>query len=250
MPIPKPKDNEKEDVFISRCMSNDTMKTDYPKVKQRLAICFTSWRGKGKIEDEEVVAESDGIIKIPVDSKLAVDIDTKVIVISDRLGISALYSLNRKRIIEYYFDEYKKWTAGKAIEWYNSHKSIKAQPEEQAKKFFKVDEEKRIVYGVALVPWEIDLQGDIMTEEEVENAAHAFVENFQNIDEMHKVSGLGTLLESYLAPVDFEMNGVKITKGSWVLVTRAKKSVWEKIKNNELVGYSIGYSGEREEIDA
>lgn len=48
MPIPKPKDGETEDDFISRCMSNDTMKEEYPDNDQRLAICFQQWKDKDK----------------------------------------------------------------------------------------------------------------------------------------------------------------------------------------------------------
>lgn len=44
MPIPKPRSGEEQSDFISRCMSNDTMKEDYPDGDQRLAVCFSSWR--------------------------------------------------------------------------------------------------------------------------------------------------------------------------------------------------------------
>ena len=44
MPLPKPEDDEKEDEFIARCMSNDTMVEDYSDEEQRLAICFSQWR--------------------------------------------------------------------------------------------------------------------------------------------------------------------------------------------------------------
>lgn len=40
MPIPKRNPNESEDNFISRCMSNPTMKKEYPDSKQRVAICI------------------------------------------------------------------------------------------------------------------------------------------------------------------------------------------------------------------
>lgn len=242
MPIPKPRTGEEQDKFISRCMSNDVMKEDYSDLKQRLAICFTSWRKERGKMDENVVT-------VPVDSKVAVDVDTRIITISERLGIKALYTFNRKKIIEYYFDKAKEWDEDKAVEWYNEHKTIEVQPEEQAKKFFKMDEEKRIVYGVVYAPWEVDLQGDIMTDIAVEEMEHNFMKEWQDINEMHKISGMGILLESYIAPADFEMNGVKVTKGSWVLVTEASQSVWDKIKKGELVGYSIGYEGEREPIE-
>jgi hypothetical protein len=40
MPIPSRKQNEDKNAFISRCMSNDTMKKEYPDSKQRVAICL------------------------------------------------------------------------------------------------------------------------------------------------------------------------------------------------------------------
>ena len=43
MPLAKPKKGEKKDEFISRCMSNDTMVSEYPDEKQRLAVCNTQW---------------------------------------------------------------------------------------------------------------------------------------------------------------------------------------------------------------
>lgn len=46
MPIPKPKKNEPKDKFISRCMANDVMNSEYPDSKQRAAVCNTSWKEK------------------------------------------------------------------------------------------------------------------------------------------------------------------------------------------------------------
>jgi hypothetical protein len=40
MPIPNIKRDENKDNFVSRCMSNETMKSEYPNEKQRLAICI------------------------------------------------------------------------------------------------------------------------------------------------------------------------------------------------------------------
>lgn len=40
MPIPKRKPNEDKQKFIGRCMSNETMKKDYPDSQQRVAICL------------------------------------------------------------------------------------------------------------------------------------------------------------------------------------------------------------------
>ena len=53
MPIPSKKTNEDKQNFVQRCMSNETMKKEYPDSKQRVAICLGQTR-KGKsslIED-------------------------------------------------------------------------------------------------------------------------------------------------------------------------------------------------------
>ena len=48
MPLPKPNKGEEKDTFISRCMSNDIMKEEYPKEKQRVAICYSQWKKEYK----------------------------------------------------------------------------------------------------------------------------------------------------------------------------------------------------------
>ena len=48
MPIPKPTPKEKEGEFIGRCMTNKIMVKEYP-TKQRLAVCYSSWRRTKKI---------------------------------------------------------------------------------------------------------------------------------------------------------------------------------------------------------
>jgi hypothetical protein len=52
MPIPTPRKGEKRTDFVSRCMSNPTMKREYPDNKQRFAICMSSWRDKKKTKKE------------------------------------------------------------------------------------------------------------------------------------------------------------------------------------------------------
>lgn len=40
MPIPSRRKDEEKDSFVSRCMSNETMKKEYPDEQQRVAICI------------------------------------------------------------------------------------------------------------------------------------------------------------------------------------------------------------------
>lgn len=46
MPIPNPKQDEKQSEFINRCMSDNTMKSEFPDKDQRLAVCYNQWREK------------------------------------------------------------------------------------------------------------------------------------------------------------------------------------------------------------
>lgn len=54
MPIPKPEKNENKDKFVARCMSNETMKKDYPNTNQRIAICLGQTRRSKSSLIEEV----------------------------------------------------------------------------------------------------------------------------------------------------------------------------------------------------
>jgi len=46
MPLPIPNENESRDVFESRCMSDDTMTTEYANPDQRYAICVKQWESR------------------------------------------------------------------------------------------------------------------------------------------------------------------------------------------------------------
>lgn len=52
MPLPTPNKDETHDKFLSRCMANSTMNTEYDDNEQRYAVCNSQWR-RSK-EDEAV----------------------------------------------------------------------------------------------------------------------------------------------------------------------------------------------------
>jgi len=54
MPIPAPQKDEDNQAFVARCMSNETMKKDYPDNGQRIAICLgqTKRKPKGNLLDQ------------------------------------------------------------------------------------------------------------------------------------------------------------------------------------------------------
>ncbi len=107
----------------------------------------------------------------------------------------------------------------------------------------KADEQ--IVYGIVYEPDTVDAQGDEASAEVIKKAAYDYMENSQAFKLMHKGKKIKvTILENYIAPVDFEIEKRKVKKGSWVLVTRVlDKKLWKQIKEGNLTGYSMaGYA--------
>ncbi|MBG9768848.1 XkdF-like putative serine protease domain-containing protein [Bacillus vallismortis] len=112
--------------------------------------------------------------------------------------------------------------------------------QKEVKVIAKEADEQKLVYGIVYEPDTVDAHGDFMTAAEIEKAAHGFLKDAREIDKQHDFQGgVGAVVESYVAPADFEMNGETIKKGSWVLVTKASEEVWEEIKKGEITGYSM-----------
>lgn len=103
------------------------------------------------------------------------------------------------------------------------------------------NEEKRIVYGPVLIPDEPDTDNDVVTAEQIENVAHKFVEEYGNIDLMHSLNNVGRLVESYILPVDLEVDeDTLIPKGSWIMGVRVTDDdAWQAVKDGKLGGFSI-----------
>jgi hypothetical protein len=107
----------------------------------------------------------------------------------------------------------------------------------------KRDDEERLVYGVVYSPDVVDAHGDIADAEVIKKMAHLFLGEYAQLDVMHDEDARDDLyvVESYLAPMDFELGGQAITKGSWVLVSKIMNDeIWDKVKAGELAGYSLG----------
>jgi len=64
MPIPKPKKDEKEEQYISRCIATLTKNKDFDSAKQRAAVCYSQWRGKDKKKKESIIVKIKEDIKI------------------------------------------------------------------------------------------------------------------------------------------------------------------------------------------
>lgn len=111
---------------------------------------------------------------------------------------------------------------------------------------------KQVVYGVILSPDEVDLQGDIMSAEEIEKTAHNYMEEARKIKRRHK-DGIDALpVESYIAPMDLHFNdgpyGPSIVKkGAWVMGVKVyDPREWEKVESGEYMAFSVGGMGVRD----
>lgn len=113
----------------------------------------------------------------------------------------------------------------------------------------KQDDPQKLVYGVVYEPDVPDAHDDYMTAEEIEKAAHGFMEHYRNIDAQHDFSTeAGTVVQSYIAPVDMVLETETIAKGSWVLVTKATETMWEAIQKGDFTGYSLAGTAEVTEV--
>lgn len=109
---------------------------------------------------------------------------------------------------------------------------------------FKKDREKQIVYGVIFEPDFVDSHNEFMGKEDIEEAAHMYMLTDRIIGLSHKkdISNKVSLVESYIAPVDFEFNGKLIKEGTWVVALKIwDGDLWDETEN-KIVGLSAGGS--------
>lgn len=124
---------------------------------------------------------------------------------------------------------------------------------------FKRDEERRLIFGPVLIPENFDLQDDIISADEIESAAHNYMVKLSFREDPEFLTKLGltsksergfmhtefnrkiAVVESYIAPIDFEMNGRMIKQGTWVGVVKVfDDEVWNLVKAGRITGFSIG----------
>lgn len=111
----------------------------------------------------------------------------------------------------------------------------------QELKVLKADEEKQLVYGIVMEPEEVDTQNEIVSAAEIEKAAHEYLIKSRIIAGSHKKKIKAEVVESYIAPLEFELNEQKIKKGSWLMTVHVNdKDEWQKVKEKGYDGFSIG----------
>jgi len=139
--------------------------------------------------------------------------------------------------------------------------ATKAGKSEMNVEIRKADEEKGLVYGIVLSPYEIDTYKDFEKPDEIESTAHRYLIHLgealkaEMVGVEHETPVNAAPVESFIAPTTFWYDGTehteanKVPKGAWVLVSKvASRDVFEKIKRGELSGYSIQGWGRREPV--
>lgn len=110
----------------------------------------------------------------------------------------------------------------------------------------KAEAETHEVTGIVYEPMVEDTQGNFMTETEIAKAAHWFMKNKGNVDLQHSFEPLegASVVESYIARCEEEIEGQKIAKGTWVMTMEIEDpEIFEKIEKGELTGFSMGGVG-------
>lgn len=130
------------------------------------------------------------------------------------------------------------------------HKMGKSEELKVTADFIKAEPTKQIVYGVVLEPDVIDSQGDIIKADEIERAAHAFMEKSQVIGNQHSEVAKAVVVENYISPMEFTLGEETVRKGTWIMAVKVlDEELWEGVKKGEYTGFSIGGRGVRTKVE-
>ncbi len=114
--------------------------------------------------------------------------------------------------------------------------------------FYTPQHRARMLYGVVAEPGIPDLQGDVVSEHQVQEVAHRFMESLRSggamLKYMHQIpipEARASLVESYLFPSDGDFFGQNISAGCWVVGVKVKdETLWKEIEERKLTGFSMG----------
>lgn len=114
-----------------------------------------------------------------------------------------------------------------------------------------LDEELRQATFLVLAPEEVDLHGDIYSEEEVRKGCHNFQTHCRKANLFHMVeTEEASIVENYIAPADFYLGEQFVKKGSWLQVWQFDDDdLWGLVKDGEITGVSIGCTANYEVLD-
>jgi predicted RNA-binding Zn-ribbon protein involved in translation (DUF1610 family) len=131
------------------------------------------------------------------------------------------------------------------------------------------EEEQRFALGPVLIPDTVDLQGDKISAEEIEQSERRFMELYQNSGDQHEAApdeikgfhdsnpdlanGKIVIVESYIVRDDrgFALiNGRQVKSGTWLMGSIYRDdALWAEVKSGAKTGYSIGGFARRTPIE-
>jgi len=145
----------------------------------------------------------------------------------------------------------KKGANGKTILWKSDEADMDA-PEFRQFPIAKINEDKRMVYGIVYSPGEVDSQDDTATADEIEKAAHNFLKQkrIDKVDADHDYDpDEGFVAESWLTKADDPMFPDD-PEGSWAVGIKIEDDeTWELVKSGEYSGLSMAGSANREPVE-
>jgi len=210
MPLPNPGEKEEKSDFVSRCMGNPTMVSEFEDISQRRAVCESQWDRRKQSRKEEYNCEC-----IKCGHKMTTEehcVDLKCPKCGGEMRRAERPGAGRD-------------LAKDGIQ------------------FFKEDTKKQIAYGIVWEPGFVDAHGEWASPEDIMEAAHDYLAYHRGIKLSHgmNIAKEANIVESYLAPIDFECNGYTIKEGSWIVGIKVlDKDYWEGIESGLIVGLSAG----------
>ena len=134
----------------------------------------------------------------------------------------------------------------------------KQRKTENRYRIVKSDDEKMLAFGWANVAIRtdgdqiIDLQGDVLDADVLENAVYRFVEFYRSGGEMHENGGVAVMIESVVFTKEkMWAMGIPegiVPEGWWIGFHITDPDVWEKVKTGEYNMFSIEGEAIRREI--
>lgn len=214
MPIPKPNTGEKRQDFISRCMGDSTMTSEYSDNKQRLAVCSASFNSKeqSSVETQEDNTEDQKHVRNVQETE-----DSYVIEFGKSMPESD--------------EEEKEDLSEIEQEFVEIHSEIKAYHDDEEK-----NAEEGIFEGYGSVFNNTDLGNDVIKTGAFRKSLRKRGAKGVKLLYQHKSDmPIGVFDE-----IKEDQHGLKV-KGRLALKTQAGRDAFELMKMGALDGLSIGF---------
>ncbi len=105
----------------------------------------------------------------------------------------------------------------------------------------KIDHPRQIVYGAVLEADTKDTQGDKISEKEIEETAHNFIQKSRVIGFRHFKQAKAKLIESVIVHKGDVFYGVKFKKTTWVIGVHIDgPALWDAIDSGKINAFSVG----------